>query len=304
MHNNRSFFLAILPIWECEFYMRVCFLRNTKRHMDKVGTVVHMSDWYNLPIKLDQLNLRITLQCGQCFRWKMLTKNNEALWVSVVGNLAVSLKEDTVRDCILFQHSLNAETDQVRDKMAVSEVLIDLLQLRYDLNDLYKQWGSETKNPGQELRSSFKSISCSMTGLRLLRQDPWECFISFLCSQNNNIPRITQMIHNLCKSFGTPIGYLEGDEEAVINLFTFPNLDQMKPVTEKQLQDLGYGYRAKYVVEAVKTISSKEEGINWLKNLRGKPRHEVQAQLCTFKGVGQKVADCVALFSLDKLDMG
>jgi N-glycosylase/DNA lyase len=75
----------------------------------------------------------------------------------------------------------------------------------------------------------------------------------------------------------------------------------MKTATEPQLRELGFGYRANFIAESIKMIEAKG-GQTWLEGLRGKPLTEVREQLVTLKGVGNKVADCIALFSLDCSD--
>ena len=97
-------------------------------------------------------------------------------------------------------------------------------------------------------------------------------------------------------NFGSEIGVIDGKTH-----FAFPTVEQLadKAVTEEKLRALGYGYRANYIVAAVKMIKEKG-GSEWLTGLRKLPLDEVRTELTTLKGVGRKVADCVALFSMDK----
>ncbi|XP_075430497.1 N-glycosylase/DNA lyase isoform X7 [Ascaphus truei] len=102
-----------------------------------------------------------------------------------------------------------------------------------------------------------------LVGVRVLRQDPTECLFAFICTSNNHISRITA-----------------GD-------------------TKAKLQELGFGYRAKFVTESAQAILS-EHGCDWLESLRLAPYEEARSALCALPGVGAKVADCVCLMALDK----
>jgi len=83
--------------------------------------------------------------------------------------------------------------------------------------------------------------------------------------------------------------------------YSFPSIHSLATTTEKKLRSLGLGYRAKYVLETAKMLNERG-GENWLAELRTKPYAEVQEKLVAFHGIGRKVADCIALFSLDKLE--
>lgn len=132
--------------------------------------------------------------------------------------------------------------------------------------------------------------------MRCLRQDPWECTLSFICSQNNNIKRITQLVTAIRDNFGQPI---QTETLGLAPLYSFPSLAAFKAsATDAKLRELGFGYRAPYIVESLGTIQSKG-GETWIRGLRGKPLSEVRSELKQLKGVGTKVADCVALFSMD-----
>ena len=122
-----------------------------------------------------------------------------------------------------------------------------------------------------------------------MRQDPFECTISFILSSNNNIQRITQLVRKLRDNFGQLI--TEEDH-------AFPTLAELEVATEAKLRELGLGYRAKYIVDSCKTIR-QNGGEKWLDSLREIPTDEARENLVKLKGVGRKVADCILLFSMD-----
>lgn len=104
------------------------------------------------------------------------------------------------------------------------------------------------------------------------------------------------MIDALCERHGTFICTVNEQK-----YFQFPNVHTLASIKESELRDLGFGYRAKYIVTAAKQVIDK--GANWLESLRKLERDEVQQELVSLMGIGPKVADCIALFSLDKLDV-
>ena len=128
-------------------------------------------------------------------------------------------------------------------------------------------------------------------GMRILAQDPWECLISFICSSASNITRITNNIESLCTAFGNEIfmdGYIR---------HTFPTPVELARSTNESLRDLGLGYRADYVVSTARMVDSGNIDLMALYEM---PYDEALEHLTMLDGVGDKVANCVLLFSLDK----
>ncbi|MEE9198260.1 MAG: DNA glycosylase, partial [Dehalococcoidia bacterium] len=130
-------------------------------------------------------------------------------------------------------------------------------------------------------------------GLRLLRQEPWECLLSFILSINSNIGRIGVSIETLCRRLG---GKLELNDQV---RYSFPIPQQVVGVGEAGLRLMGMGFRAKYMAETARIIG--EDGYD-LDGLRELSYEDAKRELMAFPGVGDKVADCVLLFSLDKLE--
>ncbi|MDH5460584.1 MAG: DNA repair protein, partial [Candidatus Bathyarchaeota archaeon] len=130
-------------------------------------------------------------------------------------------------------------------------------------------------------------------GLHILRQDPWECLISYICATYKNVPAIRQMLFNLSKKFG---------DKTVFNgydFYTFPTPARLTKASVKELAECGLGYRARYVSETAKMIY---EGNVDFESLRKVDYEKARQELLDFLGVGLKVADCVLLFSLGKLE--
>eukprot|EP01132_Coremiostelium_polycephalum_P005363 gene5363-6692_t len=164
---------------------------------------------------------------------------------------------------------------------------------------MYSRWSRDDLEYAKrhKLNQQFSDTYIKFKGLRLIRQDPLECLMSFICSQNNNITRISKMVNQLKSNYGTKIGTYRNDD-----FYAFPTLEQLQTIKESSLNELGFGYRSKFIVKSSGMI--KEKGGNtWLNSLRLKNHNESHTELTSLMGVGQKVADCVCLFSLDKLDI-
>ena len=130
-------------------------------------------------------------------------------------------------------------------------------------------------------------------GLRIVRQVPWECLISFICATYKSIPAIEQMLNKLSIKFGEKKSF-DG-----MDFYVFPTVRNLAYASEKGLRECGLGYRAKYVQATAKKIHEEKIKLDDLKTL---PYIEARKCLEEFPGVGLKVADCVLLFSLEKLE--
>ena len=130
-------------------------------------------------------------------------------------------------------------------------------------------------------------------GLRITRQEPFQCYISFIVSANSNIPNIRLRLQKLCRKFGAKT-YAEKRE-----FFVFPTPQILAKATISDLLECGLGYRAKYVKSASHAVVSEEIDFDYLK----KTKYQIAKEsLLKIPGIGGKVADCILLFSLEKLE--
>ena len=130
-------------------------------------------------------------------------------------------------------------------------------------------------------------------GLRILRQDPFQCLISFIISANNNITKIKNNLENMTKSYGKKVKYKNQE------FFLFPKPKILAELKINEIKDLGVGYRAEFIKKAAEMVVFKKIDFEFLKKTNYK---EAKKIIIEIPGVGDKVADCVMLFSLDKLD--
>ncbi|RKF58070.1 N-glycosylase/DNA lyase [Golovinomyces cichoracearum] len=267
------------------------------------------SKWRKLPVILTELCIDTTLRCGQSFRWKKLPNNT---WSCALHGRIISLKQDsdylyyttTWPTASMDLSSTTSSTEESIDENDDTEaLLLNYLNLKPSLQAYYEHWSSVDPN--------FKKRAPTFTGVRILKQDAWEALIGFICSSNNNIIRISQMVGNLCIHYGQLIGHI-GDQA----FYDFPSPKALSGTSvESHLRVLGFGYRAGYISKTAKIILEiKPEG--WLESLHNQEPYgispsqsQIQAcgregyreahnQLLQLQGVGPKVADCVCLMGL------
>jgi N-glycosylase/DNA lyase len=130
-------------------------------------------------------------------------------------------------------------------------------------------------------------------GLRLIRQEPHQCLFSFVCASNTNIPMIRRMLYNMTRKFGRHTR-VDG-----IDFFTFPSAADINKASLDELRSCGLGYRIKAVKALADEIASGRLDFDFLKKAR---YYESKKELLQVYGIGNKIADCVLLFSLEKLD--
>ena len=127
-------------------------------------------------------------------------------------------------------------------------------------------------------------------GLRLLRQDPWECLVGFITSATSNVPRIKLNVGSIAVALGSRVGPGERD-------FSFPGPESVAEAGDARLRGLGLGFRAPYIVDAAQRVASRELD---LEELRTADYMTARNALTDIHGIGEKIADCVLAFSLDK----
>ena len=217
------------------------------------------------------LDIVITLESGQAFRWR-----REGEWLhGVIFNNIVKIRQ--TQEGVEFFCSPD-------DEQTLEPLIRDYLRLGDDIDAICREIDVDDRIGGA-LRL--------YPGMRILRQEPWECLISFICSANSNIPRISANVEDMASSFGRPISF-DGIERSA-----FPTPERLAEAGEQRLRELRLGFRAKYVAAVARIVA---DGNLDLFALREAPYQEALDALTALPGVGDKVANCVLLFSLDKLE--
>ena len=217
------------------------------------------------------LDLAATLESGQAHRWR-----REDEWYSgVVRGYFIKMRQSGGRV-------------EFRCQPGPEDTLLPLLRSYFRLDDdltaIYAEIGRDQRVADMISRYS---------GLRLLRLEPWECLVSFICSANSNIPRIHQGMEKLAQGFGTSIT-MDGQVRQ-----TFPTPEQLVEAGETELRRLGLGFRAPYVAQATRMVLEGELDLDTLVKA---PYAEAKASLMACPGIGPKISDCICVFSLEKLE--
>jgi N-glycosylase/DNA lyase len=216
-----------------------------------------------LPVR--DYDLAATLDSGQVFRWQ---KNGDS-WNGVLGKFFLRL---TQKENGIYAASSTPISDW--------HFLREFLQTEIDLATILKTFPDDMP---------MKNAVAACRGLRLLRQDPWECLASFILSSTKQIVQIRQIIALLCQRFGEKISVSENKI-----FFEFPSAAQIAAASEKELRDCKAGFRAPNLLAAARQIADGKFNLERLRQLNyAEARHE----LMTLRGVGEKIADCVLLFA-------
>ncbi|KAF9014005.1 DNA glycosylase [Cyathus striatus] len=275
-----------------------------------------LSDFHALSLPLIQLSLSAVLKCGQSFRWSILSLPSGPITshTEPTHEYRICLRDRVVclrqsPDTLFYRaHFPDPQPSPTQLSLRNAETLVwlkDYFQLDVDLERLYQLWAQQDP--------VFARFQDRFSGIRILRQDPWENLVSFICSSNNNISRITKMVQSLCKHFSPPLLSLPipgSPSEQTYHPFPPPSVLAQADVGTT-LRSLGFGYRAEFIQRTAKMLIDEhpeeisydytnEPSERWLMTLRKKSTTEAREELLRFIGVGRKVADCILLMSLDK----
>lgn len=221
----------------------------------------------------NSFDMKHIFECGQCFRWN---KQEDDSYIGVIKDRVIKVKKEN--DKFIFSSNESKDLEIIVKKY-------------FDLDRDYEKIKNTLSNIDDNLKKSVEYGS----GIRILNQDIWECIISFIISANNNIPRIKKIIENLSKEYGKKIEF-ENKE-----YYIFPSPEELSKATVEDLRKLGLGFRDKRVYNTTRMILNKEFDIELLRN--EKNTEVIREALLKLDGVGEKVADCILLFSFNRFDV-
>ncbi|BGO97618.1 glycosylase/lyase [Rhodotorula toruloides ATCC 204091] len=294
----------------------------------------------HLALTRQQLSLKTVCLSGQSFRWHRCTPITATIdapqsadseeWALAHAGRTLVLRQD---DSGIYYRALYPfsppHTAYIADLATDTStpLLRAYFQLDVNLDDLYRQWARDDPKFRRKIESDLEK---RLEGIRVLKQDEWETLVSFICSANNNIARITLMVNRLCAALGSPLPHPSHFTPSCVHstsssipaspspapndssLFSFPPPHAL--ADEKRidplLRQLGFGYRAPFIPSTAQTLLSSSSSLglspeSYLSSLNraqftreGKGIAEAREKLVEFKGVGRKVADCVLLFGM------
>ena len=222
--------------------------------------------------ELSHFSVEKIFDCGQCFRFDPDPMGGISGVAMGRAYRFVQESDDTVR---IYNTS----------KSDFEQRLINYLSLDRDYammnEDIISRFGSD-----ETIRKAVKMGE----GIRILRQEAFETLISFIISQNNNIPRIKGLVEALCRKCGRNIGE---------DKYAFPTPEAIADLGIDGLRELKVGFRAPYIYDAALRVA---QGSTDLEKIAELDTLSAGEQLMRIKGVGPKVASCILLFGLDKTD--
>ena len=233
-------------------------------------------DWHTIKPS-GPFDLAMTMECGQAFRWRQVTSPElgDHFEGTIFGNFVRATQQDSE---VFF-------TSEPDPPSTFRPILEDYLGLSHDLDSIYDAFREDPV---------LAPLVEKYPGLRILRQDPWECLVSFICSANNNIKRISQNVEDISRTFGRRIA-VDSDEDR----WAFPTPLALAEAGEQAFRDLRIGYKAEYIDKTSQIVAGGQVD---LFSLREASFDEALDAVTSLPGVADKIGNCVTLFSLDKLE--
>lgn len=221
---------------------------------------------------IKNFDLENTITCGQIFRFK---KEEDNSFTIVISDRVINLKYD----------GLNLYVDSNKEDN-LEEVIKEYLDLDRDYMSIINKIKQLDDKLGKYLDNSI--------GLKMIKQEPIECIISYIISQNNSVRNITNSLNLICQKYGEKVIFR--DKEYCL----FPKLEKLLNITEEEFRECKVGFRDKYLVSIIKSISIGELNIDKIYEMDSS---DAINYLISFKGIGMKVASCILLFAYQKFDV-
>ena len=213
----------------------------------------------------NHINIPLCLDCGQAFRWREAENGS---WQGIANGKFLSLKQEDNK--ITFFDTTEEDFENL---------WVKYFDLERDYEEILSAYDEE----------NLITACRAYPGIRILKQDEWEAICSFIISANNNIPRIKGIIERLCESFG----------EKIDGGYTFPAPEKIATLEVEDLAPIRSGFRAKYIIDAARKVSSGEVDLEKIKEA---DFENAKSELLKIKGVGEKVAQCALLYGFGRME--
>lgn len=234
----------------------------------------YLVDGCNIVInRVADFDIEHILECGQCFRFYKIDEKHYLI-IAYERILEITQNEKQV-----ILHNTTKE---------------DYQHIWYRYFDLDRDY-DHIKNQLGQMNVHLHEAVTVKHGIRLIQQDTWETLISFIISQNKHITHIKKLIEDLSRAYGSYIGTVLDTD-----YYAFPTPHQLLGATEEELRALKVGFRAPYILDAIRLVIAGEVNLERLPNM---PLEEAKKALMKIKGVGSKVADCVLLFGARRYEV-
>ena len=221
---------------------------------------------------ITDLDLENTITCGQIFRF-----------IKELDNSFTVILPDRVINIRYKNNTLYIESN---NETNLEKVVKDYLDLDRDYITII--------NNIKALDNNITECIDKSKGLKMIKQSPIECIISYIISANNSVRNITNSLNLISEHFGEKIMFKDK------TYYLFPTLDKLTKITEKEFRECKVGFRDKYLVEIIKSIKENKLDINSIYSMNST---DSLNYLISFKGIGMKVASCILLFAFGKFDV-
>lgn len=217
--------------------------------------------------RVSDFDIEQIFECGQCFHFEKLGDKD---YVTVAYGKALRISQNG--DEVILHNTNITEYNVIWRKY-------------FDMDTDY----SQIKRWLVEKDSRLCEVIDKTSGIRILRQEFHEMVMSFIISQNKQIPHIKQIVSAISERFGTEAGEICGRK-----YYAFPTMEQLQNITEEHYRELKTGFRAPYLMSATEhMLSGMAESC-----FEGMTYDEAKGELLKVKGIGEKVANCILLFGL------
>ena len=214
------------------------------------------------------IDLNNTITCGQIFRYE---QENDGSFTVVLTDRVVNIKQDN--------NYLIVNSNKLDN---LEKTIIDYLDLNRDYLNIINR-----------INQLDKKLICSK-GLKIIKQEPLECIISYVISQNNSVNNIRNSLNLISKKYGEKVVFNNKD------YYLFPKINKLSSITLNDFRLCKVGFRDKYLVSIINSIVDNSLDINKIYEMNSK---DALDYLISFKGIGMKVASCILLFSYQKYDV-
>ena len=221
---------------------------------------------------IKNFDLENTITCGQIFRF---IKEEDNSFTIVISDRVINLK---YKDDILYVESNNEDN--------LEYVVCEYL-------DLYRDYDSII-NAIKSMDSKLAKCLDDSIGLKMIKQNPLECIISYVISQNNSVRNIQNSLNLISEKYGEKVIFRNKE------YYLFPKLEKLVNITEEEFRECKVGFRDKYLVGIIKAISTRELDIDKIYSMNSS---DAINYLISFKGIGMKVASCILLFAYQRFDV-
>ena len=221
---------------------------------------------------INNLDLDNTICCGQIFRYEKLEDDS---YIVILKDRVVKLK---YIDNKLYIDSNNMDN--------IENVIREYLDLDRDYISIIENIKKCDDVLGKYLDKSV--------GLKMIKQDPIECIISYIISQNNSVRNIKNSLDLISYKFGDKVIFLDKE------YYLFPSIDKLSKISLEEFRECKVGFRDRYLVDIISDIVENRLNVNYIFEMNSE---DSLRYLMSFRGIGMKVASCILLFAYGKYDV-